>query len=141
MTIIAVPSFGEGGLNVLMNPRYGRCDSFTFVTIENNEIIAVKTVPNHAADAMGGSGTQATQTVGNNGATIVIARNLGPNAFQSLRSLNIKIFKAPIENQTVKDCIELYLQNKLSEFNNANVSSHFGMGGGGAMGRGRRGGF
>jgi predicted Fe-Mo cluster-binding NifX family protein len=141
MIIVAVPTFGEGGLNELLNPRFGRCNSFTFVTIENNEIKAVKTVPNHGADAMGGAGVQATQTVGNNGATVVIAGNLGPNAYQSLYSLNIKIFKAPIENKTVKQCIDLYLENKLIEMSNANVAPHFGMGQGGGGGMGRGGGM
>ena len=136
MTIVAVPTFGEGGLNATLNPRFGRCDSFTFVTVENNEIKAIKTVPNHAAGSMGGAGIQATQTVGNNGATVVIAGNLGPNAYHSLSSLNIKIFRAPMQNNTVKQCIDLYLDNKLTELSNANVAPHFGMGQGGGMGGG-----
>ena len=46
MVIVVVPSFGNGGLNETMNPRFGRCDSFTFVTIEDKSIKEVKAVSN-----------------------------------------------------------------------------------------------
>ena len=95
MVIVGIPSFGEGGLNEYVNPRFGRCDSFTFVTVENNEIKAVKSVPNHAAGAMGGAGIQAAQIVGNNGAQDVLVGFLGPNAAQGLNSLNLNLYKRP----------------------------------------------
>ena len=41
MEIIAVPSNGKGGLNEDMSPRFGRCSSFTFVSI-NNKISYVR---------------------------------------------------------------------------------------------------
>jgi predicted Fe-Mo cluster-binding NifX family protein len=142
MVIIAVPSFGEGGLNSPMNPRFGRCDSFTFVTIENNEISAVKTVPNTAAGAMGGAGIQATQTVGNNGGQGVIVGFLGPNAANSLGAANIDIYQAPNPNQqsTVRDVIDLYIQGKLQKIGGSNVAAHYGMGMGGGRGSGMGGG-
>jgi len=39
MVIIAVPSGGSGGLNELMFSRFGRCPSFTFVNVENKNIL------------------------------------------------------------------------------------------------------
>jgi predicted Fe-Mo cluster-binding NifX family protein len=139
MTIIGIPTFGKGGLNSKLNPRFGRCQSFTFVTVEDGEIKTVKTVPNSAANAMGGAGIQAAQTIGNNNASIVIVGNLGPNAAQALSSLNLKILKAPNQQLTVKQVIDLYNEGKLNEISGANVGSHFGMGGGGG-GRGMGGG-
>jgi len=140
MVILAVPTFGKGGLNELLNPRFGRCDSFTFITIEKGNIKEVRTVSNSASSAMGGAGIQAAQIVGNNGAKELIAGFLGPNAAQSLNALNIKIYQAPNQQVTVKQCIDLYLQGKLLEMNNANVDAHYGMGpgmgGGRGMGRG-----
>jgi predicted Fe-Mo cluster-binding NifX family protein len=132
MVIIAVSSNGSGGLNEQMNPKFGRCPSFTFVTIENKEIVEVKAVPNPAAEAMGGAGIQAAQTVGNNGADEVIVGFLGPNAAQSLSSLNIKIYQAPDQILTVKEIVNLYLNRKLQLTTSANVTPHHGM-------RGRRG--
>lgn len=140
MVIIGVPSFGAGGLASQLNPRFGRCDSFTFVTLEDGQIKEVKSVQNAAAGAMGGAGIQATQLIGNNGATEVIAGFLGPNAANSLNALGIKIYQAPNQQLTVKDAIELYLKGELEQLASANVASHYGMrggGGGGGMGGGR----
>ncbi|MFX0017893.1 MAG: NifB/NifX family molybdenum-iron cluster-binding protein [Promethearchaeota archaeon] len=137
MVIIAVPSNGIGGLNEQMNPRFGRCPSFTFVTIENKEIKEVRAVPNPAAEAMGGAGIQAAQLVGNNGANEVIVGFLGPNAAQSLSSLNIKIYQAPDQVITVKDIVDLYINRKLQLTTSANVSPHHGMGARRGAGGGR----
>ena len=136
MDIVAVPSFGNGGLNEQLNPRFGRCDSFTFVSIEDKSIKEVKAVSNMASNAMGGAGIQAAQTIGNHGASIVIVGNLGPNAAQSLSALNLKIYQAPNEQVTVKKAIELYIEGKLQEMNSSNVGAHHGMGGGRGMGGG-----
>ncbi|MFX0155866.1 MAG: NifB/NifX family molybdenum-iron cluster-binding protein [Candidatus Hodarchaeota archaeon] len=135
MSIIAIPSMGSGGLNDEMSPRFGRCASFTFVELENNKIRAVKTVPNPAATAMGGAGVKATQIIGNNGANAIIVGFLGPNAASGLNALNIKIFQAPNKVITIKEVINLYIDGKLETITNSNVASHYGMGGGGGMGR------
>ena len=138
MSIIAIPSMGNGGLNDQMSARFGRCASFTFVEIENKEIKAVKTVPNPAANAMGGAGVQATQIIGNNGANAVIVGFLGPNAADGLKALDIHIYQAPNQSITIKEVMNLYLEGKLEIINNSNVASHHGMGGGRrGMGGGR----
>ena len=139
MSIIAIPSMGSGGLNDEMSPRFGRCTSFTFVELENDEIKAVITIPNIAADAMGGAGVQATQIIGNNGANAIIVGFLGPNAASGLNALNIKIFQAPNKAITIKEVINLYIEGKLQTITNSNVASHYGMGRGRGMGGGGRG--
>lgn len=142
MRIVAIPSMGDGGLNDKISPRFGRCASFTFVEVENKQIKAVKTVPNPASNAMGGAGVQATQIIGNNGANVVIVGFLGPNAAEGLKALDIQIYQAPNESITVKELMNLYLEENLETINNANVASHHGMGGdrrgmGGGRGMGR----
>lgn len=134
MEIIAIPTNGKGGLNEDLSTHFGRCSSFTFVTIENNEIKSVKTVPNHASEAMGGAGIQASQIVGMNNANVVIVANLGPNATRALSSLNLKIIKAPNETLSIKKVIDLYIGGELQEINDSNVGSHFGANGGQGMG-------
>lgn len=138
MVVIAIPSIGKGGLNDDMSPRFGRCASFTFVEIEDKEIRAVKTVPNHAASTMGGAGVQATQIVGNNNAEIVIAGFLGPNAANGLNALNIKVLHAPDRKMTINEVVKLFIEDKLRELTSANVAPHHGMGGGRRMGGGYR---
>ncbi len=140
MSIVAIPSVGKGGLNDYMSPRFGRCASFTFVELEKKEIAAVKTIPNPAAGAMGGAGVQATQIIGNNNADTVIVGFLGPNAANGLKAINIKIIQAPDKEMTIKEVINLYLENKLEEISSSNVAPHHGMSGGGrGMGRGGQG--
>ncbi|MFX0033384.1 MAG: NifB/NifX family molybdenum-iron cluster-binding protein [Candidatus Hodarchaeota archaeon] len=137
MVIIVVPSNEKGGLNEQMNSRFGRCPSFTLITIENKDIKEVRVVPNHASETMGGAGVQAAQIVGNIGADGVIVSFLGPNAAEALNSLNIKIYQAPDEPITVKEVIELYLDQKLDLITSANVTPHHGMGQGSGRGSGR----
>ncbi len=129
MVIIAVPSDGNGGLNELINSRFGRCPSFTFVKVEDKKIKEVKVVSNSAVGQMGGAGIHAAQLIGDNGAGIVIIGFLGPNAAQSLNALKIQIYQAPNKSITVREVINLYLENELPSINNANVAAHRGMGG------------
>jgi predicted Fe-Mo cluster-binding NifX family protein len=128
MIKIAIPTHGNGGLNELMNSRFGRCDTFTFVTIEKNQISEVQSVENHARGGSGGAGIQATQIIGNYHANEVIVDFLGPNAANSLKALNIKIYHAPRRELSVKQLIDLRLNEKLELMTSANVKSHQGMG-------------
>jgi predicted Fe-Mo cluster-binding NifX family protein len=134
--IVGVPTFGEGGLQSQVNPRFGRCDSFTFVKLVDNKVASIKVISNAAAGAMGGAGIQAAQLMGNNDATDIIVGMLGPNAFQSLSALNLKIFQIGQQDLTVNDAIKLLTEGKLTQLTNSNVQAHFGMGGGMGGGRG-----
>jgi len=137
MVTIAVPSSGDGGLNDVMDQRFGRCMSFTIVTLDNKEIKEVKTVPNGGPGMMSSAGILAAQTVGEHKVDVVIVGFLGPNAANALNALNLKMYQATIQGITVQQAINLYLEGKLQELSGANVGGHFGMGGGGrGMGAG-----
>jgi len=127
MMIVAVPSMGEGGLNDIVSAQFGRCNTFTFVTIDENRVNAVRTVPNLSASALGGAGVQAAQIIRNNGANNLLVGLLGPNAYKALNALNIEIFHIPQQGKTIKECIELYLKGTLKKFSNDNATAHFGM--------------
>ncbi|MFX1238921.1 MAG: NifB/NifX family molybdenum-iron cluster-binding protein [Promethearchaeota archaeon] len=129
MVIVAIPSNGDGGLNEKMNQRFGRCPSFTLITIEEGSIKEVRGVPNNSESSMGGAGIQAAQIVGNNGVKEVIVGFLGPNAVQALKAMNLKIFQAPNKELTVKEVVDLHMQGKLEQITDANVGSHAGLGG------------
>jgi predicted Fe-Mo cluster-binding NifX family protein len=137
MVIIAVPSVSNGGLNDKMDARFGRCQSFTFVTINKDKIKEVKAVPNPAKDEMGGAGILASQTVYNEGANEVIVGFLGPNAINSLKSLNLKVFQAPNNNLPIREVVDMHINGKLNIIDAPNVGRHHGgMGGGRGYGRG-----
>ena len=128
MVVIAVPSNGDGGLSEMINSRFGRCSSFTLVTVENREIIAVKTVPNPGAREMGSAGIHAAEIIGSNNSDIVIAGLIGPNAAKTLEPLNIKIFHAPDQNKTIKQIIEQYIKGELKELKGSNIEAQKGIG-------------
>ena len=113
MEIIAIPSFRKGGLNEIVHGKFGRCDSFTFITLDNNEITQVKVIENSAADETRSAGTLAAKIVRNNGAEKLIISKLGMNASMALDALKIKTFKAPEGKILVKDLLALYLKGKI----------------------------
>ena len=113
MEIIAIPSYRKGGLNEIIHPKFGRCDSFTFITVDNNEITQVRVIENSAADETRSSGTLAAKIIKNNNAEKLIVSKLGPNASMALNSLKIKTFHAPVGKILVKDLLDLYLKGKI----------------------------
>jgi predicted Fe-Mo cluster-binding NifX family protein len=113
MEIIAIPSYRDGGLNEIVHPKFGRCDSFTFITLDNDEITQVKVIENSAADEGHGSGTLAAKIFNKNDAEKLIVIKLGPNASMSLNSFKIKTFQAPEKKMLVKDLLDLYLKGKI----------------------------
>lgn len=123
MGIIAIPSYENGGLNANFHRRFGRCDSFTFVTVEKEEVTEVKAVPNSAAGEQGGVGVKAAQLVGNYKANNVIIGIVGPNATESLNELKINIYQAPDRELKVKEVVDLFIQGKLSKITSSNIEA------------------
>ncbi len=113
MEIIAIPSHRKGWLNEIFHAKFGRCDSFTFITVDNNEITQVRVIENSAADETRSSGTLAAKIIKNNNAEKLIVSKLGPNASMALNSLKIKTFHAPVGKILVKDLLDLYLKGKI----------------------------
>ena len=113
MDIIVIPTFRGGGLNEKVHPKFGMCESFTFITLDNNEITQVKVIENSAAEETRSRGTLAAKIVRNNGAEKLIVKKLGPNASMALNSLKVKTYQAPDGSILVKDLVALYLKGKL----------------------------
>lgn len=106
---ICVTSTGDN-LDSALDPRFGRCGNFIIVDTESLEF---KAVSNPNAEATGGAGIQSAQLVANEGAETVITGNVGPNAFQTLSSLGIKVYTGA--KGTVKEVIQQYKDGKLKE--------------------------
>ena len=113
MEIIAIPSFTPGGLNEHFHLEFGKCETFTFITLEGDEIIEVKVIENSAAEELSGKGKQAAQIVKSYGAEKLIVSELGPNASVLINSLNIKVYRGPDEEITLKEIIKFYLKGNL----------------------------
>ena len=138
---IAISSQLPGGLEVLVDPRFGRCMCFTIFDSETGNIDVIS---NAAAEKFSGAGIQAAQLVANSGATIVLTGNLGPNAFTALQQLGIAAYPG-VFGATVKAAIDQYLAGTLTPTTGPTAGAKSGMGGGGrgggrGAGRGRGGG-
>jgi predicted Fe-Mo cluster-binding NifX family protein len=117
---ICVTTSGNA-LDALIDPRFGRAPYFTIVDTES---MAFETFPNAAVSARGGAGIQAAQTLAKKGVGVLITGNVGPNAFQALKSAGIKVIVGA--SGTVKDVVERYRRGELKETSSPTVEGHFG---------------
>jgi len=128
MVIIAVPSNKDGGLNELMNSRFGRSPSFTFVTIEEKKIIMVKAIQNPGSAGIGKAGIESAKLLKENKASVLIVDLLGPNAANTISSMGINVYHASSQNNEqrlyIKEIISQYLEDKLEVLEGPNVEGH-----------------
>lgn len=132
------------GPDAQVNPRFGRCQYFTFVDLDTRES---ESVENPGITASGGAGIQAAQVIANKGVAVVLTGNVGPNAYTTLQAAGIKIITGV--SGAVSKVVEAYKNGRLKPpVSGPTVGSHSGMGGpaqpsgqgigtGGGMGIGR----
>jgi predicted Fe-Mo cluster-binding NifX family protein len=118
---IAITSQGDN-LNASVDPRFGRCAYFIIIDPETEKLEAVT---NSAADATGGAGPQAAQTIADKEVGVVITGNVGPNAFHTLKAANIKVYQTT--SGTVKEALAKYKSAELEELSGSSVADHFGL--------------
>jgi predicted Fe-Mo cluster-binding NifX family protein len=116
-------------LDAQVSPFFGRCPTHLFVDTDTLECEAIA---NPAATARGGAGIHAAQFVVEQGARAVITGNVGPNAYQVLRSANVPIYRTG--EGTVRQAVEAYKAGALQAAQEANAQPHAGMGGLGRRG-------
>jgi len=126
---IAITATGDN-LEAQVDSRFGRCDSFLIVDLETLDF---ETVDNPHATAGGGAGIQAAQLMAEKQVDAVLTGNCGPNAFRVFAQAGIDIYIGA--SGQIKDAIETFKAGDFQKATDANVGSHFGMGG---RGRGRR---
>jgi predicted Fe-Mo cluster-binding NifX family protein len=117
---ICVTASGNS-LDAQVDPRFGRA---AYLTIVDSENMAFEAIPNAAAGAMGGAGIQAAQTLAKRGVDVLITGNVGPNAFQALKSAGVKIITGA--SGTVRGVFEKYKMGELKETDASTVDEHFG---------------
>ncbi|MDP8255800.1 MAG: NifB/NifX family molybdenum-iron cluster-binding protein, partial [Candidatus Alcyoniella australis] len=127
---IAVTSTGPT-LDDTIETRFGRCSYFLIIDPDTLEFKSIQN-PNIALG--GGAGIQSAQLMSNEDVSIVLTGNCGPNAFQTFGAAGIQVITG-VSGQ-VRQAVEQYKSGTLSSASAPNVQSHFGMGMGGAGGRG-----
>ena len=121
---IGLPSDGND-LSDSFALQFGRCNYFIVYDAENQKIVSASV--NTAKNAAGGAGIQAAQSLIDNQVEVVIAPQVGPNAWNVLEGAGIKIYTG----------IEGTLQQNIDEFNKGNLNEMKGASGfGRGMGRG-----
>ena len=104
---IAVSSTGQG-LKSQTSPVFGRCPWFVIVETDGKKITGHKDVQNGAAMQAGGAGIMAAQTVGNEGANVVISGAVGPRAFGVFQQVGIEAYAGT--EGTVEENVMRFIQ-------------------------------
>ena len=130
---VAVSSTGNG-LDLPVDPRFGRCNVFVIV---DTETMQAETLPNSGIGAAHGAGIGASQAVVGAGVEAVLTGQVGPNAHMALSQAGVKVYTGA--SGTVRQIVEAYKRGELREVSSPTVGGHFGQGGRGMGKGGRRG--
>jgi predicted Fe-Mo cluster-binding NifX family protein len=110
-----------GSLDARVEPRFGRCPFFIIV---DSDTMEYEVVANNAANAAGGAGIQAAQSVADNGVDVILTGNIGPNAYRVLSAAEIRMVTGV--TGTVRCAVEQFKQGQYQEITGPTVSGHFG---------------
>lgn len=110
---VAVSSSGKS-LDSMLDPRMGRCQYFMLV---NSETMDFEVIENGAANASGGAGIQAAQTLLNTKVDAVVTGNVGPNAWEILEAAGIKVYRSG--TTTIEDVLKDFQAGRLQTIQEA----------------------
>ena len=120
---IAISSTGKT-LESDVDARFGRCNYFLIVEIENKKVKNVKAIENTAKEQMGGAGVTAGEIVANEKVDAIITKNLGPRAFSIFEQFGIKVYSG---QGKIKDVVQDFIKGKSKELTNATGPQHIGL--------------
>jgi len=109
-------------LNAFVDPRFGRCSYFLFVDEKKENLI--ESVANFNYNAMHGAGITAAQIVAEKGPEVLITGNIGPNAFNVLKTAGIKVV-AGVSGK-VMEIVKKYKEGRLKFIESPSVEGHYG---------------
>lgn len=117
--MIAISCAGQD-IDSLVDPRFGRCSFFVLVS-ENDEITVIE---NSAANLASGAGIRAAQLMIDNKVEVVLTGNIGPNAYDLLKSAGVEIYSC---SGRVRDALEQYKKDQLIRATGASARGSGGM--------------
>ncbi len=120
---IAISSTGKN-LESEVDARFGRCDYFLIVKIENNKVKDFKAIENIAKAQMGGAGIVAGEIVAKQKVNAVITVNLGPRAFSVFEQFGMEIYHG---EGKIKNVLQQFIDGKLKKLTNATGPQHVGL--------------
>ncbi|WP_457681020.1 NifB/NifX family molybdenum-iron cluster-binding protein [Thermovibrio sp.] len=96
----------------LVNAHFGKSNLFAIVDTETGE---VKVKENPALQLQRGRGIYIAQMFKEEGVEAVLVKEMGPGAFDKVRSLGIKVYLVPPEVKFLDEAVEHFKEGKLSE--------------------------
>jgi len=120
---IAISSTGNN-LESEVDARFGRCNYFLIVEIEDNKIKDFNAIENTAKSQMGSAGISAGEIVAKQKVDAIITVNLGPRAFSVFEQFKIKTYQG---EGKIKEVVQKFLDKKLKELKNATGPQHEGL--------------
>ncbi len=120
---IAISADGKT-LDSNIDPRFGRCNYFLIIEIEDQKIKDFRAIENIAKDQMGGAGVTAGETIAREKVDAVITVNVGPRAYSVFEQFGVKIYQA---EGKIKEAVENFLMNRLVELSDSNGQQHAGI--------------
>jgi len=120
-------------LSSSVDHRFGRCQNFLILN-EDGEL--EKSIENKGMSAARGAGVQAAQSIVNEGISVLITGNIGPNAFRVLQGSGVEIYLT--SGLSIKEAFEKWKNNELNRAESPSGPPGRGRGGRRGSGRGRR---
>jgi len=118
---IAISSTGPD-LESEVDPRFGRCQYFMIVELDD---MSLEAVPNTNLAQGSGVGIQSAKVVADKGAKAVLTGNVGPNAHQVLSAAGLDVMTGV--SGTVREAAQQYKNGQLQPANKPNVQNHSGL--------------
>lgn len=109
-------------LNARVDPRFGRCPYFIIVDPQTLEFEAIE---NSSVAAGSGAGIQSGQLMANKAVEVLLAGNIGPNAFTTLQAAGIRVITGV--TGTVQDAVLRFNKGEFKEVSGPTVASKFGI--------------
>jgi len=107
-TIIAISSASKD-LEGDIDNRFGRCQYFLIVSIDNGNIASFEFIENVKSEMRGGVGIAVAQMLANHGINAVISGNIGPRAMDVLKEFEIPAYQA---SGSKREAIEDFVKGK-----------------------------
>ena len=125
-TIVAVPSEHPGGLNARMSAHFGRCEAFTLVTVEGNQITDVQILANNGHSE--GGCLEPVRFLAEKGARVLIAGGMGMRPLSGFLEAGIMVLQNGTA-RTVGNAVSDMARGQLQSFS---LKGTCGGGGGGS---------
>ena len=118
---IAISSTGPD-LNAEVDPRFGRCQFFLIVDLED---MSFEAIPNGNLAQTSGAGIQSAKVVADRGAKAVLTGQVGPNAYQVLSEAGLDVITGA--SGPVRTAVQHYKKGQFQLAEKPNAANHAGL--------------